>query len=48
MHQVISPAGLALEGDELLLDLHHGLGVAAAIALNIPAGHMGVTHKDIS
>jgi hypothetical protein len=37
----LSPAGLALEGDELLLDLHHGLRVATAIALNIPAQHMG-------
>jgi len=33
-----SPTGLALEGDELPLDLHHGLGVAAVIALDIPAG----------
>jgi hypothetical protein len=28
-------AGLALERDELLLDLHHGLGVAAAVALHV-------------
>lgn len=42
-----APAGLALEVDELLLDLDDSLGVATVIALDIPAGRVRPTTRSV-